>query len=190
MSNLALLGRVQGGFDQAESLYKRALAVEEKIFGRDHPEVASTLMSLAALYRSGGRGGQAIETYRQALAVLEKKLGAQDPLAIETRERLSELTGGSESLGEYQILMVRTKQQAQELRRRVEGGENLADLAARHSLDPNASNGGFFRARASELRKEVRVELDRLAVGQVSAVFPLGGNWAIVKKISEPTPHE
>jgi len=25
-------------------------------------------------------------------------------------------------------------------------------------------------------------------VGQVSAVFPLAGNWAIVKKISEPAP--
>ena len=188
MNNLALLRRRQGSLDTAESLYKRALAVEEKVFGVDHPEVAATLMNLAALYRTRGRGGEATETYRRALAMLEKTLGAQDPLAIETREQLSELTGAGESLGEFQILVARIKNEAEELRRRIEGGENFAELAARHSIDPHASSGGHFRARASELRRELRVELDRLGVGQMSAVFPLDGNWAIVKKILAPTP--
>lgn len=178
LSNLAMLRRVQGGFDAAESRYKQALAVEEKTFGPDHPEVAATLMSLAALYRAQGRSRVAIETYRRALAVLEKTVGPQDPLAIETRERLNELTLTIQTLGEYQILVVRTKEEAEELRRKVEAGGNLAELAARHSIDPHAS----------QLRDELRRELDRIAVGQLSAVFPLAGNWAIVKKISAPTP--
>ncbi len=188
LNNLALLSRLQGGSDTAESLYKRAVAVEEKVFGREHPEVAATLMSLAALERAKGNSRQATETYSQALAVLENKLGAQDPLAVEARQQLRELTGGAETRGEYQILMAPTRQEAEELRRRVEKGENFAELAKRHSIDPNASSGGHFRARASELRKELRVELDRLGIGRVSAVFPLAGNWAIVKKISEPAP--
>jgi tetratricopeptide (TPR) repeat protein len=178
LSNLAMLRRVQGGFDAAESRYKQALAVEEKTFGQDHPEVAATLTSLAALYRAQGRSKLAIETYRRALAVLEKTVGPQDPLAIETRERLNELTLTIQTLGEYQILVVRTKEEAEELRRKVEAGGNLGELAARHSIDPHAS----------QLRDELRRELDRIAVGQLSAVFPLAGNWAIVKKISAPTP--
>jgi parvulin-like peptidyl-prolyl isomerase len=110
--------------------------------------------------------------------VLEEKLGAQDPLAVEIRERLNELAAS-----EYQILVVRTREDAEALRKRVEAGEDLAALATEHSIDPHASNGGRFRARPSDLREELRRELDRLAVGKLSGVFPLAGNWAIIKKI-------
>src|SRR5207249_10620113 len=43
LCNLALVRRLEGSFDAAESLYSRALAVEEKVFGREHPERAATL---------------------------------------------------------------------------------------------------------------------------------------------------
>ncbi|MGH9718653.1 MAG: tetratricopeptide repeat protein [Bryobacteraceae bacterium] len=188
LSNLALLRSRQGSFDAAESLYQRAAAMEEATFGRDHPEVASTLMNLAALDRARGKREQAMGTYRKALAIFEAKLGAQDPLAIETRQQISQLMEPGEGVGENQIVIVRTKQEAEELRRRVAAGEDFTELAARNSIDSNASSGGRFRARPSELRKEIRAELDRLRTGQVSAVFPLGGNWAIVKKIVESTP--
>lgn len=187
LNNLALLHRLQGSFDRAESFYKRAVAVEEKAFGVEHPEVATTLMSLAALYGARRRNAQATETYQQALTLLEKTVGTQDPLAVETREHLRRLTSGDPTLAEYQILLVRTKEEAEALRNRVGAGEDFAALATRHSLDPNASSGGYFRVRPAELRKELRVVVDRLAVGQVSAAFPLAGNWALIKKISEPS---
>jgi len=91
LNNLALLNRLQGRFDKAESLYKQAAAVEEKAFGAEHPELATTRMSLGALYQAWGKNGQAIEAYKQALALLEKTVGAQDPLAIEARGKLSAL---------------------------------------------------------------------------------------------------
>jgi tetratricopeptide (TPR) repeat protein len=178
LNNLALLRRLQGGVDAAESLYQRALAIEEKSFGQDHPETATTRMNLAALYRLRGADEQAAQAYRQALAVLEEKVGAQDPLAVEIREQLVQLTAG-----EYQILVVRTKEEAEELRKRLDAGEDMAVLAAKHSIDPHASNGGRFRARPSELREELRLQLDRLAVGKLSGVFPLVGNWAIIQRL-------
>jgi tetratricopeptide (TPR) repeat protein len=181
LNNLGLLHRLQGGFDRAESFYKRAVAVEEKAFGVEHPEVATTLMSLAALYGARRRNAQATETYQHALTLLEKTVGAQDPLAVETREHLRRLSGDP-TLAEYQILLVRTKEEAEALRNRIGAGEDFAALATQHSLDPSASNGGYFRVRPAELRKELRVEVDRLGVGQVSAAFPLAGNWAIVKR--------
>jgi tetratricopeptide (TPR) repeat protein len=181
LNNLAMVRRLQGNIDDSESLYKRALAVEEKVFGRDHPELATTTMSLGALQRASGKSDKAMETYRQALTVLEKTVGPQDPLWIEAREQLNELSG-AENRGEYWILLVRKKEEAEELRRRIQQGENFAELARRHSIDPNASNGGYFQARPSELREELRVQLERLEKGQVSAPFPLGGNWAVVKK--------
>jgi len=89
LNNLALLRRLQGSFEKSESLYKQAAAVEEKVFGAEHPELATTRMSLAALYRAWGKNEQSNETYQQALALLEKTVGAHDPLAIEIREKLS-----------------------------------------------------------------------------------------------------
>src|SRR5262249_54650648 len=127
LSNLALLRRLQGD-SRAESLYKQAIDAEERFFGWAHPEVATTLMSLAALARAQGRNTQATEIYRHSLSIVEKKLGAQDPLAVEIRERLSKLTAG----GECQILLVRTRKEAEDLRARVEAGENFSGLATRH----------------------------------------------------------
>lgn len=42
-------GRFSGRFDEAESLFREALAIDEKAHGVRHPEVASCLNSLAAL---------------------------------------------------------------------------------------------------------------------------------------------
>jgi tetratricopeptide (TPR) repeat protein len=93
LCNLALVRRLQGRYDVAESLYSHALVVEEQAFGPNHPERATTCMSLAALYHSRGNVERAVETYRKALALVEKALGAEDPLAIEIREQLKKLTG-------------------------------------------------------------------------------------------------
>ena len=91
MNNLALLRKLEGSSDKAENLYKQALAIEEKAFGREHPEVATTLMSLAALYRTQAKREQAVAMYKSAVALLEKTVGSQAPLAIEAREQLSGL---------------------------------------------------------------------------------------------------
>jgi hypothetical protein len=50
LNNLALLYEAQGRHADAEPLYKRALAIEEKALGPDHPHVAVSLNNLAVLY--------------------------------------------------------------------------------------------------------------------------------------------
>jgi tetratricopeptide (TPR) repeat protein len=176
LANLALLRRLEGDFGQSESLYQRALASEERHFGEDHPEVATTLLSLAALYRARGSNAKAVEADRRALALIEKSLGEIDPLAVEIRARLGE------AAGEYQILVVRTKEEAEDLRQKIAAGEEFARLAARYSIDPSASSGGFLRSRISGFRADLRSRLDALKAGEVSAVFALDGHWAIVKR--------
>src|SRR5438105_2338820 len=41
LNNLAGLYRVQGNYEQAESLYQRTIAIGEKTLGAEHPEVAT-----------------------------------------------------------------------------------------------------------------------------------------------------
>ena len=176
LTNLALLRRLQGRFDQSESLYQRALAAEEAKFGAEHPEIATTLLGLSALYRARGNSGKAVETDRRALALLEKTLGDKDPLAQEIRARLAE------SAGPYQILLVRTKAEADDLRRRLDDGEDFARLAAHYSIDPTGAAGGFLQTRPADLRVELRSRLEALKPGEISAAFPLDRNWAIVRR--------
>ena len=50
LNNLAELYQAQGQYAQAEPLFKRSLAIQEKALGPDHPDVATSLNNLAGLY--------------------------------------------------------------------------------------------------------------------------------------------
>jgi tetratricopeptide (TPR) repeat protein len=175
-NNLAMLRRLEGNLKQSEALYKHALETEETKFGPEHPEVATTLVNLAALYRIRGEDEAAENADRRALALLEKSLGENDPMALEIRARLKQAGG------DFQLLLVRTKEQADELRNKLVAGEQFTQLASRYSIDPSAASGGFVKARLSEIRAELRDNLQPLKLGGISAVFPLDRNWAIVKR--------
>jgi tetratricopeptide (TPR) repeat protein len=78
----------QGHYVEAEPLYKRALAIDEKVLGPDHPNVAIRLNNLAWLYQEQGRNAQAEPLYKRALAIDEKALGPQHPNTRAVRENL------------------------------------------------------------------------------------------------------
>jgi CHAT domain-containing protein len=61
---------------EAEPLIRRALAIDETIFGPDHPTVATRLNNLAQLLQATG---PAELLYRRALAIYEKHLGPDHP---------------------------------------------------------------------------------------------------------------
>ena len=58
LSNLENLYREQGRYGEAETLSKRALAIYEKVLGRDHTNVATVLNNLESLYQEQGRYGK------------------------------------------------------------------------------------------------------------------------------------
>ena len=64
LNNLAALYDDQGRYAEAEPLYKRALAIDEKALGPDHPDVALSLNNLAALYDNQGRYADALPLVR------------------------------------------------------------------------------------------------------------------------------
>jgi tetratricopeptide (TPR) repeat protein len=49
LNNLALLLKATDQLEEAEPLYRRALAIDEQSFGPDHPNVGTDLNNLAAL---------------------------------------------------------------------------------------------------------------------------------------------
>jgi hypothetical protein len=59
--------RAQGRYADAEPLYKRALAINEKSLGPEHPNVANSLNNLAALYNDQGRWAEGLPLARTAI---------------------------------------------------------------------------------------------------------------------------
>jgi len=63
----------QGKNDLAEPLFQRALAINEKILGPDHPGIATSLNNLALLYQDQGKYALAEPLFQRAQAIRERK---------------------------------------------------------------------------------------------------------------------
>ena len=68
-----------GRYDEAEPLYRRALAIGEKALGHNHPDVATWLNNLANLLQAQGNYRDAEPLFRRAIAIGEKTLGHNHP---------------------------------------------------------------------------------------------------------------
>ena len=74
-----MLYNAQGRYADAEPLYKRSLAINEKALGPDHPDVATSLNNLAVLYEAQGRYTDAEPLYKRVTGNTEKALGPDHP---------------------------------------------------------------------------------------------------------------
>jgi tetratricopeptide (TPR) repeat protein len=68
-----------GKFSEAVPLAQQALAIREKALGSDHPNVATSLNSLASFYLERGRYTEAEPLFKRSLAISEKSLGLDHP---------------------------------------------------------------------------------------------------------------
>ena len=59
LNNLAVLYDAQGRYAEAEPLYTRGLAIQEKVLGPEHPATANTLNNLAVILEAQKRHGEA-----------------------------------------------------------------------------------------------------------------------------------
>jgi tetratricopeptide (TPR) repeat protein len=75
---LATVYLTQEKYDEAEGLYRRAMAIREKVLGDDHPDVAHTLTNLSLVYSLQRKFAAAEEVLRRALEIQEKALGEND----------------------------------------------------------------------------------------------------------------
>jgi len=70
---------IAGKYTEAEPLYQRALAIQEKLLGPEHPDVAMSLYNLALVCRYQGRYAEAEPLLKRSLAIREKALGPEHP---------------------------------------------------------------------------------------------------------------
>ncbi len=74
-ASLAELYRITGRYEEAKTHMNEALAIFEKIFGKNHHKYINTLNTKAILYKNWGRYTQAELLYLETLKIAEKVLG-------------------------------------------------------------------------------------------------------------------
>ena len=91
LGNLALQYHQQGKLEEAERLYRHALAFREQFFGPEHSLVATSLNNLAILYRDQGRYDEAASLFLRSLAITETTYGAEHPKVTRRLTNLADL---------------------------------------------------------------------------------------------------
>ena len=124
---------------ETETLYRRALAIQEKTLGPNHPATAATLNNLAVLLAGRGRFTDAEPLHARALAIAEKSLG---PTHLDTATMLTTLAVTYDRQGksvDAEALFAKAVQNARESK------------VARNILI-NASSMAYSMARRGRLR--------------------------------------
>ncbi len=67
----------QGKYIEATNIFERVLEIRKRIYPEDHPDVATSLNSLALLYNNQGRYAEAEPLYNEALA-MRKRIYPED----------------------------------------------------------------------------------------------------------------
>ncbi|PLW81989.1 hypothetical protein CWI75_12930 [Kineobactrum sediminis] len=79
LNNLALVLMTAGNYEQAEILYREALAMNRQLYGDSHPSVALSLSTLGSMYRNQGNLELARSNYLDALDMQRQLLGTEHP---------------------------------------------------------------------------------------------------------------
>jgi tetratricopeptide (TPR) repeat protein len=107
LNNLGLFLATKAQYAEAEGLYQRALAIDEKSLGLEHPDVAVRLNNLAQLLKETNRLEEAEPMMRRALAIDEKSFGPEHPEVATDLNNLAQLLRGTNRLKEAEPIMYR-----------------------------------------------------------------------------------
>jgi tetratricopeptide (TPR) repeat protein len=107
-------------YSQAEQFHQQALAIREQILGREHPDVATSLMHLAKIYHYQGNYPRAEPIFQRALTIYEQVLGPEHPDVAYCINFLGELYYSQGKFDLAESLWMR----ALDIRKRFLGPEN------------------------------------------------------------------
>jgi tetratricopeptide (TPR) repeat protein len=98
INELAELYRIRGQYAEAEPLFRKALAIRERVLGADDPAVAQSLNRLGLLLRNRGKYSEAEPLFRQSLEIWSKKSSEE---SSDVAQSLNNLAGDLLDKGKY-----------------------------------------------------------------------------------------
>lgn len=152
--------------EEAETLFRDALALHREIYGEEHPAVATGLNDLGAtLYLRGDFGGG--EVYlRQALELRRRLLGGDHPDVATTLSTLGVLLSvqdsraqedGAQEKGDEGIELL---EDALDMRRRLYGAEHPLVATTLNNLGELSRRRGDLDAAVAYLTESTRIALE------------------------------
>jgi tetratricopeptide (TPR) repeat protein len=132
LNALGVVYKYTSRFDEAEPIYRRALALTVRTRGRSDPEVASILHNLGGLEHSRRRFARAEPYARRSVAIRERALGPDHPTVAADVAALAAILDGRGKREEAEALLRRAIDTfARTLgKQHFEVGFNLGQLAA------------------------------------------------------------
>ncbi|KAF3002783.1 hypothetical protein E8E15_001031, partial [Penicillium rubens] len=79
LSNCGWFLDLQGVYEEAEAMHRRALEAREKVLGREHPDTLTSVSNLGLVLSSQGKYDEAEAMHRRALEGYEEVLGREHP---------------------------------------------------------------------------------------------------------------
>jgi tetratricopeptide (TPR) repeat protein len=76
-------------YKRAKKLYERALKIDEKVYGPDHPTVATMANNLGGVLNDLGELQEARKLYERALKIRREKLGEDHPATKRSAKNLN-----------------------------------------------------------------------------------------------------
>lgn len=156
LTNLAALLTTPEEFNRTRPLFERALAMEEKVRGPDHPEVAAAATNLAYVLSHLGDDAGARSQYSNALRIWKLSFGSDHPKVARALLNLAglELQAGNYAEARPLVTQALAIQQQRLGAEHPEVGATLVALADVYA-HTGATNEAFNAAlRAAEIRRE------------------------------------
>jgi eukaryotic-like serine/threonine-protein kinase len=144
LANAAVVHRAMGSYDEAKTLLERALTIQERALGPEHPDLTRSMNELANVYEDLGEFEGAKALHERALALRERALGSEHP---EVATGLHDLAGAHDEMGSYEEAKA-LYERALTIRERVLGAEHPDFAATLNNLAIiHAKTGSYEEAR-------------------------------------------
>ncbi|MCI0398381.1 MAG: FxSxx-COOH system tetratricopeptide repeat protein [Chloroflexi bacterium] len=180
----------EADFVAARRYLEQALAIQEKIFGPQHPQTAQSLNNLGVLLQLMGAYEAARPCFERALTIREKTLGAKHP---ETAESLNDLGWLLSTTGDYEAARC-YYERALAIREEVIGAahpetaHSLNDLGVLSSKTGRYELARRYHERAQAIREEMlgEVHLDTAeSLNNLGATLVLMGAYQTARPYYE-----
>ncbi|MEO8880647.1 MAG: tetratricopeptide repeat protein, partial [Gemmatimonadaceae bacterium] len=156
LNDLAAPSYSRGELEQAERLYKRALAIGEAQLGELHPDLSVSLSNLARLHQRKADWRAAAPLLGRLLAIKQRTLGETHPHAVSL---MLAVANARSSLGEHEVAEELVRR-ALALQERAQAGDaemvrSLSMLSKIYMASGKTQLGGEIADKAAQRQKRV-----------------------------------
>jgi serine/threonine protein kinase len=159
MSTMAVTYRGLGLYSRAQALQERAVAIQQRILGPEHPDTLRSMTTLANILSDEGRDDGAEKLIRQTLELERKVLGPRNP---DTLRAVNALAATLYDEGHYSEAG-KLFQETLEIQRQVLGPEHQDTIGSMNDLASTFSHEGK-EAEAEKLYRQT-LEIRRRTLG-------------------------